>query len=65
MPRVDPALMVYAMTGAAQSIFNLAAEAKLTHGIDALSNETIEAYSNAIVALFMPGLTAAEKAGQK
>ena len=65
MPRVDPTLMVYAMTGAAQSIFNLAAEAKLTHGIDALSNETIEAYSDAIVSLFMPGLKAAESPRQK
>ena len=65
MPRVDPTLMVYAITGAAQSIFNLAAEAKLTHGIDALSNETIEAYSDAIVALFMPGLKVAETVDQK
>lgn len=65
MPRVDPTLMVYALTGAAQSIFNLAAEAKLTHGIDALSNETVEAYSDAIVALFMPGLKMAENPGHK
>lgn len=56
MPRVDPVLMVYAMTGAAQSIFNLAAEAKHTHGIDAMSEDTIEAYSDAIIALFLPGM---------
>lgn len=55
MPQVDPVLMVYAITGAAQSIFNLAAEARLTHGIDALSEEVVEAYSDAIVALFLPG----------
>ena len=30
-----------------------------------LSNETIEAYSDAIVSLFMPGLEAAEAAGKK
>lgn len=65
MPRVDPALMVYALTGAAQSIFNLAAEAKLTHGIDACSNETIEAYSDAIIALFLPGLAKREEASEK
>lgn len=61
MPQVDPVLMVYAITGATQSIFNLAAEARLTHGIDALSEEVIEAYSDAIVALFLPGKKTAEK----
>lgn len=60
MPRVDPVLMIYALTGAAQSIFNLAAEAKHTHGIDALSDETIEAYSDGIVALFLPGVSQLE-----
>lgn len=65
MPQVDPVLMVYAITGAAQSIFNLAAEARLTHGVDALSDETIEAYSDAIVALFLPGKKAAATATEK
>ena len=65
MPEVDPVLMVYAITGATQSIFNLAAEARLTHGIDALSEETIEAYSDAIVALFLPGKKATVGTGEK
>ena len=65
MPRIDPVLMIYAMTGAAQSIFNLAAEVKHTHGIDAMSEEMIEAYSDAITAIFLPGVASAAKASDE
>ncbi|MCC2600851.1 TetR/AcrR family transcriptional regulator [Sphingopyxis yananensis] len=58
-PNIDPVLMLYAMTGAAQTLFSIAAEAKHSHGIDALSEEVIQQYSDVIVTLFMPGLMSA------
>lgn len=60
MPTLDPTLMIYALTGAAQSLFNIAAEAKHSHGLDALSEPVIEQYCDAIIALFLPGLRKAQ-----
>lgn len=60
-PKMDPVLMLYAMTGAAQTLFNIAAEAKHSHGIDALSEAVITEFSDAIVTLFMPGLRSVQK----
>jgi AcrR family transcriptional regulator len=55
MPKIDPVLLIYALTGAAQSIFNIASEAKYSHSINPLSDEIINKYADAIITLFMPG----------
>jgi TetR/AcrR family transcriptional regulator len=55
MPKMDPVLLIYALTGAAQSIFNIAAEAKYSHGINPLSDDIIQQFADGIVTLFLPG----------
>lgn len=50
----DPAILYYAMIGAAASLFALSAEFKLVTGRDATDPETVEAQAAAIVQLFFP-----------
>ena len=56
MPKRDPIMMIYALTGATQALFSLAAEVRIAHDVDAMSDDVIERYADTIIGLFMPGL---------
>jgi hypothetical protein len=53
LPDVDPVLLVYMISSAAQAPFMLAPELKHTHGVDAMDPAMIEAHADAVVALFL------------
>jgi AcrR family transcriptional regulator len=53
MPDVEPVLMIYMLSSAAQAPFMLAPELKHTHGVDALNEASVQAHADAMVAVFL------------
>jgi hypothetical protein len=53
MPDVEPVLMIYMLSSAAQAPFMLAPELKHTHGVDALDEASVQAHADAMVAVFL------------
>jgi AcrR family transcriptional regulator len=53
LPNINPVLMVYMLSAAAQAPYMLAPEIKHSHGIDTSREELVEAHADAVVALFL------------
>lgn len=53
LPDIDPILLVYMISAAAQAPYMLAPELRHTHGLDAMDPARVAAHADGIVALFM------------
>ena len=53
LPDVEPRLLIYAISAAAQAPFMLAPEVAHTHGINVMSSDVVAGYAESIVRIFM------------